>query len=1131
MNILSRYPRNMFHLFKTFRISRTLLQGRLMWIMVSIGLSIGALGTSCRRISSPVPERSSQDIERLEREVSGAVDKKELRSEAIARQSLGIAYFSISRVSDAASEYERAFALFRNLGDRRGQTTSLDNLGRLQWQTGQLHEALGSLNAALSIATNLQDPGLEANMLTDRGKIYTNMGKIDLALEDLNHALRLHQNMENSAGDAEVLTAIGQAYIASGHAPTALPFLEKAESGMKTSDNNFEMAETLYALGDAYNAIDPKIALKDLERSLPIARSVGNRRQEAAILNSTGEAYWALDDAKSAFDLFNRALLIRREIKDRDGEAVTLVDLGEYYSSSSPDKTFELDEAALTIFRSIGDDGNAAAALNNIGAEYATLGQPQKALEHYKEALSLEREVHNIENEAKTLHAIGATYSDLSQSIEAKQFYDNALVIERAIPDIHAEAVTLNNLAKVDHDLGQNAAALRRLRLALMLELKSSSNRDEALTLNNIGAIYGERGNSREAISYYNRALPMERNGDDYDDEALTLWHLAMLQKGAPMSGYLEALAVAQGAKDLDLQGRIETSLMDKLHLERHDGLAIYFGEKAVNAYQQIRGGMGESFDEQSRFIFVQSKSTTYRTLAELLASQNRLGEAVHVLNLLKRAELRESIRGAPAEKDSDTDPLPLNGTDSAADAAIASGTLTATTLVNITFERDRLDALARSNSLKTDERDRLDALNQQITEANIEIQGFFAKALFAELGNDAESNARIQYADATTLNLMTALAKLGPGTIALYTILGRQHSYIIVITSSTRKRYEINANPTDLGRLVLDFKAKADKNSGSLTVDLERLDHLLLDPIANDLVAAENLSADHVPTLLWSLDGLLRYVPMSALYDSKQGPGKKYLIERSRNVLITPFINHLLDPPSATPLRADGFGIFEKLDNLPALEKVEDELYAVVRDPTFPKSSNGAISGTIYPNEKFTIDALKASLHNPPPVVHIASHFIFQCHASSSNAVCGNESYLLLADGKHPGHGYDLTLTQIETEAGLNLEGTRLVTLAACGTAEVDNQSNGREIESLGMIAQKRNAAAVLATLWSVDDDSTAHLMSNFYRRWSAGRNIQKIEALRQAQLEMLRGYAGEPATYREPFYWAPFVLFGNFR
>jgi len=102
--------------------------------------------------------------------------------------------------------------------------------------------------------------------------------------------------------------------------------------------------------------------------------------------------------------------------------------------------------------------------------------------------------------------------------------------------------------------------------------------------------------------------------------------------------------------------------------------------------------------------------------------------------------------------------------------------------------------------------------------------------------------------------------------------------------------------------------------------------------------------------------------------------------------------------------------------------------------------------------------------------------------------------------------------------------------------------------MDGLGMVAQQKQAEAVLATLWDVNDLSTSHIMSDFYARWVENPTQGKAEALRQAQLAFLNGTAiapnpktgRDPETpsttqsslgYAHPYYWAPFILVGNYQ
>jgi CHAT domain-containing protein len=101
-------------------------------------------------------------------------------------------------------------------------------------------------------------------------------------------------------------------------------------------------------------------------------------------------------------------------------------------------------------------------------------------------------------------------------------------------------------------------------------------------------------------------------------------------------------------------------------------------------------------------------------------------------------------------------------------------------------------------------------------------------------------------------------------------------------------------------------------------------------------------------------------------------------------------------------------------------------------------------------------------------------------------------------------------------------------------------------------MVAQQKDAEAVLATLWDVNDASTSRLIGDFYARWLKEPSAGKAEALRHAQLALLKGEPAPEQTagagksqrgfeavdgqqapqvgYAHPYYWAPFVLIGNF-
>jgi CHAT domain-containing protein len=209
---------------------------------------------------------------------------------------------------------------------------------------------------------------------------------------------------------------------------------------------------------------------------------------------------------------------------------------------------------------------------------------------------------------------------------------------------------------------------------------------------------------------------------------------------------------------------------------------------------------------------------------------------------------------------------------------------------------------------------------------------------------------------------------------------------------------------------------------------------------------------------------------------------------------------------------------------------------------------ANGVLPGTILLDSEFTEKAMENQLSGRHGVVHIASHFVFKPGDDS-------QSYLLLAGGNQNGdnqknEGFHLTVAEFRDNRNLTLRHTDLLTLSACETGMTGSAGNGREVDGLGTTAQLKGAKAVISSLWPVNDASTGDLMADFYKRWAEGAGkVTKVDALRNAQLDLLLGKMkpksagagrgvipetstpGTPSGYAHPFYWAPFVLMGNWR
>ena len=274
-----------------------------------------------------------------------------------------------------------------------------------------------------------------------------------------------------------------------------------------------------------------------------------------------------------------------------------------------------------------------------------------------------------------------------------------------------------------------------------------------------------------------------------------------------------------------------------------------------------------------------------------------------------------------------------------------------------------------------------------------------------------------------------------------------------------------------------------------------------LIEPVEADL------QANGVKTLVFVLDGSLRNIPMSLLYDQKE---QKYLIEKDYNVALSSGLQLTAPKPlQRQPIKVLAAGVTRDFPayRFPAIPKVEDELKTIKQ--IFDRSE-------ILLDEDFTQTSLQQKLQESDfPVIHLATHGQFGSTSDQTFILSGAEQGNPLINVNQ----FDNLLRTGSLGRSQPIE---LLVLSACNTAQGDDEA----ILGLAGVAVRAGARSTIATLWGANDEATANLMGKFYNNLAADAQISKASALRQAQLELL---AEEDSQYRHPYYWAPFVLIGN--
>jgi CHAT domain-containing protein len=265
----------------------------------------------------------------------------------------------------------------------------------------------------------------------------------------------------------------------------------------------------------------------------------------------------------------------------------------------------------------------------------------------------------------------------------------------------------------------------------------------------------------------------------------------------------------------------------------------------------------------------------------------------------------------------------------------------------------------------------------------------------------------------------------------------------------------------------------------------------LLLAPLAGDLASSKT------KTLVFVLDGSLRNIPMSILYD-----GNKYLVE-TYNLALTPGLQLVPPQDSTDRIRSQALlgGVSESNQGFIALPNAKSEIDSI---------------GKIVPNqtlfnEQFNNKLVSTNLvASNAPIVHFATHGQFSSKAEDTYILTWNNRLNL-----------DQFSNLLKDRGTRSSNGIELLVLSACQTAAGDN----RATLGLAGVAIRARAKSTIASLWSVDDKATQGLMVNFYQNL-VSKKMNKGESLRQAQQILLRN-----PQYRSPYYWAPFVLIGNWQ
>jgi CHAT domain-containing protein len=1010
-------------------------------------------------------------------------------------------FFDQGNFQESLKHYQQALTNYRNRGDRLGETVALTGIGAAQIGLWQEAKSLDNLQQALAIQQSQQTIAAPADRklyLKAEGETRYQLGKAYIGLEQYAKALPLLEQslaIRKAVGDryreGQTLATIGVIYVKKFDFQKSLQYFEPALELNRAAGNRAAEAQNLFYLASAYGLLGQKDKSLAMTRQSAIAyQKIDNPLGEANALNLEANIFNISLEYNKSLQLNLKALELVRKAGDIPREAEQLNSVAESYRNLTEfPKAIEIYLQAEKVYQRLGDRAGEGRNLKNIAEVHLAQGQTREALVIFEQAMAIYRDLTNTANakpsDRNTLASIlvgqGSLYTSFSQYPQALNSLQEARSIYRALGDVSGEGVASMFTGSVYLQLGQPEKLLEILKqlpkslasspqaqkmeqslvalfnanpsskdpqaqlkstLELLEFFKQSGNRTyEASMLSQVGSIYSDLNQSSQAIASYQQALDIYRSIGDRAGIGSALYSLGLAyslsdQNNKAFQAFQASIYYAREVGDRNRESKLVGNL-GLLTRRQYPELAIAFYKQSINLTESIRKELHVLSLEQQK-SYQQTVAANYRVLAALLLKKGRVMEALQVLDLLKVQELQDYLQNVKGNE------------------------RTAQGIYLFPEESSQVQAITSQpiNSVNP-----LADGNQKIAQQLLKIP-------------PAELNRVPDY-----------LQKLPQGHALLYPLLVSDRlELILFIPNKPPIHRSVAINEADINQLIIDFKSGLrDADSLDVLEPATKLYNLLIKPLEADLT--------NTSTILYAPDGVLRYVPIAALYDGKQWLVEKY---RVNNLIAYSLSDFTQNPPRQMRILAGAFGGAQNTTKfgqvgLPATISEVQSISDALPDTT-----------KLVAND-FSRKATEAQMQNKN-IVHLATHAEFNSgNPENSFLIFGNGDRILLNEMK------DLPMSNVD-----------LIVLSACQTG-VGKLGNGIEILGFGYQAQRAGAKAAIASLWKVSDEGTQALMQAFYNDIKIG-DRSKAESLRQAQIATMRS-----KNFSHPYYWSAFILISN--
>jgi CHAT domain-containing protein/tetratricopeptide (TPR) repeat protein len=1031
---------------------------------------------------------------------------------ATALHNIGGDWYGVGQLVVAEQLWQQALAIREKLAPNSQEVAdTLHNLGVVAWSRGDLARAEQLFQQALAISEQLAPNSLQvADTLHNLGNVASNRGDLARAEQLFQQALAIFEQLApNSLQVATTLNNLGTVAQDRGDLVHAEQLFQQALAiREKLAPNSLQVASTLNNLGTvAHSRGDLARAEQYYQQALAIFEHLApNSLQVASTLNNLGSVAYSRGDLARAEQLFQQALAIREKLAPNSLDvAGTLNNLGSVAADRGDlARAEQLYQQALAIFENLAPNSlEIASTLHNLGDVADDRGDLAAAERYLQQALAIkEKLAPNSLQVARTLNSLGVVARHRGDLDTAERYYQRALAIYKTLaPDSLVVAKILHNLGSVAFERGVLADAEWYFQQASAIFEKLAPNSLEvAGTLEGLGVVARARGDLDTAERYYEQVLAIrKRLAPDSLEVARTLHSLGVVaaDRGDLARAeqlHQQALAIKEKLAPNSLE--VADTLQNLAILARRQKNYPQAQRYLARALAIIETQRAAIPDPETKTAFAETYFNAYTLQAQLALDQQQPQQAALALERSRARTLAELMFTRAL-------PVSTNAPQALKDLIAQQEQL----------QRDLLLLARQQRQTDPDDTNALQRLQAQARQ-------------LADRQRQLDRQLREQFpAYADLLNpqppaIPQLQAALDANTVLLYHAFAGTELLIVAVSRQTVRGYRVKVDPRTLENDLAAFRKLVAKPPLERTASERRKLPALGQRLYATLIKPAEPSLKNATTVLLCPEGALNQLPWGALIVAVDKQGRPtYWVERvalgitlsagvylqakavrpaERGVAIAAVSQYrqrqvAQAPKTAQLVRRSG----RALGDLPA---VKQEVAQLRRELSK--------LGVVIAQESNATPARARQMAQGARVVH------FACHARADGVDPLGSGLLLAPAGSDAGL---LTAADVVSKWRLRAD---VVMLSACETAV----GQVRRYEGMYGLARAflfAGSRSVGASLWRVDDVSTARLMGAFYREYVRG--VPKVEALRRAQVELLRSKDDS-----DPYYWSCFVLMG---